>query len=59
MLLKAIEDEGPPKTKAVGSSGRSEDHEGSHILLTTELREGWGCHSQEKFSKSNGTVWSY
>lgn len=59
MLLKAIGVEGPPKTKAVGSSDRSEDQEGSLILLTTELKEGWGCHSQEKLSRSNGTVWPY
>lgn len=45
--------------KATGQSGRSEDQQGSLTLLATELGEGWGPHSQEKHSSSEGAVWSY
>lgn len=45
--------------KAMENSGRSEDPQGGLILLATELREGWGCHSQEKLSSSEGAVRPY
>ena len=45
--------------KAEENSGRSEDPQGGLILLATELREGWGCHSQEQLSSSEGAVRPY
>lgn len=37
----------PGVVKAVKGSGRSENQQGSFILLAAELREGWGSGSRD------------
>lgn len=48
-----------PRPKTGGNSSRSEDQQGGLILLSIELREGWGPPKQEKVSSSDGSVWPY